>query len=141
MSVHILSLLASPFNSDTFLYLFYSNFSFLPQDVSYGKSSSHPAGNKSFPPSSFSPPGRPRGFKLRLPLLHSLSNSKASLDDAEAGRIPTAAPLPLHPEHHNHESLGLGDFLPLPPLAPDHQEQITRSRYGLWISFFIVFLL
>lgn len=39
--------------------------------------------------------GRPRGFKLRLPLLRSLSNSKASLDDAEAGHIPIATPLSL----------------------------------------------
>uniref|UniRef100_A0A3Q1JDR9 Voltage-gated inwardly rectifying potassium channel KCNH2 n=1 Tax=Anabas testudineus TaxID=64144 RepID=A0A3Q1JDR9_ANATE len=38
--------------------------------------------------------GRPRGFKLRFPLLRSLSNSKVSLDDAEAGHIPTATPLP-----------------------------------------------
>uniref|UniRef100_A0A8P4KFR6 Voltage-gated inwardly rectifying potassium channel KCNH2 n=1 Tax=Dicentrarchus labrax TaxID=13489 RepID=A0A8P4KFR6_DICLA len=48
--------------------------------------------------------GRPRGFKLRLPLLRSLSNSKASLDDTEAGHIPTATPLPLHPDHQSHES-------------------------------------
>uniref|UniRef100_A0A671YPE7 Voltage-gated inwardly rectifying potassium channel KCNH2 n=1 Tax=Sparus aurata TaxID=8175 RepID=A0A671YPE7_SPAAU len=48
--------------------------------------------------------GRPRGFKLRLPLLRSLSNSKASLDDTEAGQIPTATPLPPHPDHHSHES-------------------------------------
>lgn len=117
-----MSLLASPFLSGTFLHLSYSNLSFLPQDVSRGLS-------------SFSPPGRPRGFKLRLPLLHSLSNSKASLDDAEAGHIPTATPLPLHPDRHNHESLGLGDLLPLPPLAPDHKEQITGSRYGLHVTF------
>uniref|UniRef100_A0A3B4BCE7 Voltage-gated inwardly rectifying potassium channel KCNH2 n=1 Tax=Periophthalmus magnuspinnatus TaxID=409849 RepID=A0A3B4BCE7_9GOBI len=69
--------------------------------------------------------GRPRGFKLRLPLLRSLSNSKMSLNDAEVGHIPTATPLPLHPEPC-HESLGLGEFLPLPPLpsspcvAPHH---------------------
>uniref|UniRef100_A0A3B3B5F8 Voltage-gated inwardly rectifying potassium channel KCNH2 n=1 Tax=Oryzias melastigma TaxID=30732 RepID=A0A3B3B5F8_ORYME len=53
--------------------------------------------------------GRPRGFKLRLPPLRSLSNSKVSLDDAETGRIPTATPLPLHSDHHSPESLGLGD--------------------------------
>ncbi|XP_049421428.1 potassium voltage-gated channel subfamily H member 2 [Epinephelus fuscoguttatus] len=75
--------------------------------------------------------GRPRGFKLRLPLLHSLSNSKVSLNDAEAGRIPTATPLPLHPEHHSQESLGLGEFLPLPPLPLNHQEQISGSRSAL----------
>ncbi|XP_008297707.1 potassium voltage-gated channel subfamily H member 2-like, partial [Stegastes partitus] len=75
--------------------------------------------------------GRPRGFKLRLPLLRSLSNSKASLDDAEAGHIPIATPLPLHPDHPSHESLGLGEFLPLPPLAPDHQEQLSGSRSAL----------
>nr|XP_046226841.1 potassium voltage-gated channel subfamily H member 2 isoform X2 [Scatophagus argus] len=75
--------------------------------------------------------GRPRGFKLRLPLLRSLSNSKASLDDAEAGHIPTATPLPLHPDHQSHESLGLGELLPLPPLPPDHQEQISGSRSAL----------
>uniref|UniRef100_A0A668A6T4 Potassium voltage-gated channel subfamily H member 2 n=1 Tax=Myripristis murdjan TaxID=586833 RepID=A0A668A6T4_9TELE len=53
--------------------------------------------------------GRPRGFKLRFPLLRSLSNSKASLDDAEVGRIPTATPLPLHQEQPHHESLALGE--------------------------------
>lgn len=87
--------------------------------------------HQSSPPPSFSPPGRPRGFKLRLPLLRSLSNSKASLDDAEVGRIPTATPLPLHPDHHSHESLGLTEFLPLPPLPPDHQQQLSGSRWGL----------
>ncbi|KAL6098124.1 kcnh2 [Pungitius sinensis] len=68
--------------------------------------------------------GRPRGFKLRLPLLRSLSNSKVSLDD-----IPTATPV-LHPEHH----LGLGDFLPLPSLQLDHREQIfgTKSALQSW---------
>ncbi|KAM8731444.1 voltage-gated inwardly rectifying potassium channel KCNH2 isoform 2-T2 [Acanthopagrus schlegelii] len=75
--------------------------------------------------------GRPRGFKLRLPLLRSLSNSKASLDDTEAGQIPTTTPLPLHPDHHSHESLGLGEFLPLPPLPSDHQEKISGSRSAL----------
>ncbi|XP_057680245.1 potassium voltage-gated channel subfamily H member 2 isoform X1 [Corythoichthys intestinalis] len=75
--------------------------------------------------------GRPRGFKLRLPLLRSLSNSKASLDDAESGRIPIATPLPLHPVGHCHESLGLGEFLPLPPLTTDHTEQISESRSAL----------
>ncbi|KAM4543333.1 voltage-gated inwardly rectifying potassium channel KCNH2 isoform 2-T3 [Fundulus diaphanus] len=71
--------------------------------------------------------GRPRGFKLRFPQLRSLSNSKASLDDAEAGHVPIATPLPLHPDH-SPESLGLGEFLPLPPLPPDHQEQLSGSR-------------
>ncbi|MED6275119.1 hypothetical protein CHARACLAT_023232, partial [Characodon lateralis] len=74
--------------------------------------------------------GRPRGFKLRFPQLRSLSNSKASLDDAEAGHIPTATPLPLPPDH-SPESLGLGEFLPLPPLPPDHQEQLSGSRLAL----------
>uniref|UniRef100_A0A3P9P799 Voltage-gated inwardly rectifying potassium channel KCNH2 n=1 Tax=Poecilia reticulata TaxID=8081 RepID=A0A3P9P799_POERE len=73
--------------------------------------------------------GRPRGFKLRFPQLRSLSNSKASLDDAEAGHIPTATPLPLHPDH-SPESLGLDEFLPLPLLPPDHQEQLSGSRYS-----------
>uniref|UniRef100_A0A674NTH7 Voltage-gated inwardly rectifying potassium channel KCNH2 n=1 Tax=Takifugu rubripes TaxID=31033 RepID=A0A674NTH7_TAKRU len=58
--------------------------------------------------------GRPRGFKLRLPLLRSLSNSKASLDDTEAGYIPTATPLPLNCDQHSHELLGLGEFVALP---------------------------
>uniref|UniRef100_A0A3B4XXX2 Voltage-gated inwardly rectifying potassium channel KCNH2 n=1 Tax=Seriola lalandi dorsalis TaxID=1841481 RepID=A0A3B4XXX2_SERLL len=71
--------------------------------------------------------GRPRGFKLRLPLLRSLSNSKVSLDDTEACHIPTATPLPLHPDHHSRESLGLGEFLPLPPLPPNHQESALQS--------------
>ncbi|XP_041824089.1 potassium voltage-gated channel subfamily H member 2 [Melanotaenia boesemani] len=75
--------------------------------------------------------GRPRGFKLRLPPLRSLSNSKASLDDAEAGQIPTATPLPLHPDLRSHASLGLGEFLPLPPLPADHQEQLSGSRLAL----------
>ncbi|KAF3703313.1 Potassium voltage-gated channel subfamily H member 2 [Channa argus] len=74
--------------------------------------------------------GRPRGFKLRLPLLRSLSNSKVSLDDAEAGHIPTATPLPLHPDHHSPEALGLGEFLPLPPLPPG-QEKISGNRSSL----------
>ncbi|XP_061877514.1 potassium voltage-gated channel subfamily H member 2 isoform X2 [Entelurus aequoreus] len=73
--------------------------------------------------------GRPRGFKLRLPLLRSLSNSKVSLDDAESGRIPVATP--QHPDDGCPESLGLGEFLPLPPLPPDHSEQITGSRSAL----------
>lgn len=73
-------------------------------------------------------PGRPRGFKLRLPLLRSLSNSKVSLDDTEAGHIPTATPLPLNSDHHSHESLGLGEFLPLPTLQKDHAEQLSGSR-------------
>ncbi|XP_026218750.1 potassium voltage-gated channel subfamily H member 2 isoform X2 [Anabas testudineus] len=72
--------------------------------------------------------GRPRGFKLRFPLLRSLSNSKVSLDDAEAGHIPTATPLPLRPDQHNPESLGLGEFLPIPLLPPDRQEQISGKR-------------
>lgn len=72
--------------------------------------------------------GRPRGFKLRLPLLRSLSNSKVSLDDAESGQIPTATPLPLHPVGHCQEALGLGEFLPLPPLLSDHSEQVSDSR-------------
>ncbi|XP_076014501.1 voltage-gated inwardly rectifying potassium channel KCNH2 [Genypterus blacodes] len=74
--------------------------------------------------------GRPRGFKLRLPLLRSLSNSKVSLDDAEAGHIPTATPLPLHREHH-HSRESLGELLPLPAIAPDHKEQICGSRLAL----------
>ncbi|KAM9839180.1 voltage-gated inwardly rectifying potassium channel KCNH2 [Aulostomus maculatus] len=73
--------------------------------------------------------GRPRGFKLRLPLLRSLSNSKVSLGDAEAGQVPTATP--LHPDHHCHESLSLGELLPLPPLPPEHQEQVSGSRSAL----------
>nr|XP_057915588.1 potassium voltage-gated channel subfamily H member 2 isoform X3 [Doryrhamphus excisus] len=73
--------------------------------------------------------GRPRGFKLRFPLLRSLSNSKVSLDDAESGQIPIATP--LHPDDGCHESLGLGEFLPLPPLAPDPTEQISGSRSAL----------
>ncbi|KAM9333278.1 voltage-gated inwardly rectifying potassium channel KCNH2 [Pholidichthys leucotaenia] len=76
--------------------------------------------------------GRPRRFKLHLPLLRSLSNSKASLDDTEAGRLPAATPLSL-PHHHSRESLGLGEFLPLPPLAPDHQEYLSGSRSALQI--------
>ncbi|XP_054621212.1 potassium voltage-gated channel subfamily H member 2 isoform X2 [Dunckerocampus dactyliophorus] len=75
--------------------------------------------------------GRPRGFKLRFPLLRSLSNSKVSLDDAESGRIPIATPLPLHPDDGCHESLGLGEFLPLPALVPDHSEPISGSRSAL----------
>ncbi|XP_034415871.1 potassium voltage-gated channel subfamily H member 2 [Cyclopterus lumpus] len=75
--------------------------------------------------------GRPRGFKLRLPLLRSLSNSKVSLDDTEAAHIPPASPMPLHPDHQSQECLGLGEFLPLPPLPLDHQEQIIGSRSAL----------
>ncbi|XP_056869093.1 potassium voltage-gated channel subfamily H member 2 isoform X3 [Takifugu flavidus] len=78
--------------------------------------------------------GRPRGFKLRLPLLRSLSNSKASLDDTEAGYIPTATPLPLNCDQHSHELLGLGEFVALPTLPADHPEQLPVSRSGvqLW---------
>ncbi|XP_031732633.1 potassium voltage-gated channel subfamily H member 2 [Anarrhichthys ocellatus] len=75
--------------------------------------------------------GRPRGFKLRLPLLRSLSNSKVSLDDTEAAHISTATRMPLHPDHRSHESLGLGELRPLPPLPLDHQEQIVSSRSAL----------
>uniref|UniRef100_A0AAV2LA45 Uncharacterized protein n=1 Tax=Knipowitschia caucasica TaxID=637954 RepID=A0AAV2LA45_KNICA len=65
--------------------------------------------------------GRPRGFKLRLPLLRSLSNSKMSLEDVEVGHISSAAPLPLHQESQP-EALNLQDhdFLStnrLPPLG------------------------
>ncbi|XP_077480758.1 voltage-gated inwardly rectifying potassium channel KCNH2 [Stigmatopora argus] len=77
--------------------------------------------------------GRPRGFKLRLPLLRSLSNSKTSLNDAESGQIPFATPLPVHPASHCHQSLGLGEFLPLPPLPPDHTEQISENRSALQV--------
>ncbi|KAM9712577.1 voltage-gated inwardly rectifying potassium channel KCNH2 isoform 2-T2 [Menidia menidia] len=63
--------------------------------------------------------GRPRGFKLRFPPLRSLSNSKSSLDDPEAGHVPIATPLPLHPNHSSHKSLGPGEFLPLSSLPPD----------------------
>ncbi|XP_034999021.1 potassium voltage-gated channel subfamily H member 2 [Hippoglossus stenolepis] len=75
--------------------------------------------------------GRPRGFKLRLPLLRSLSNSKASLDDPETGHIPNAKPLPLHSDHHSPATLGLGEFLPIPHSQPDHQEKISGSRLAL----------
>uniref|UniRef100_A0A3B4TBG7 Voltage-gated inwardly rectifying potassium channel KCNH2 n=1 Tax=Seriola dumerili TaxID=41447 RepID=A0A3B4TBG7_SERDU len=45
---------------------------------------------------------RPRGFKLRLPLLRSLSNSKVSLDDAEASRLvgPFTQSSPCVAPHH-----------------------------------------
>uniref|UniRef100_A0A8D2ZRJ0 Voltage-gated inwardly rectifying potassium channel KCNH2 n=1 Tax=Scophthalmus maximus TaxID=52904 RepID=A0A8D2ZRJ0_SCOMX len=84
--------------------------------------------------------GRPRGFKLRLPLLHSLSNSKASLEDAEAGHIPTALPLPLHSDPHSPESLALqswpedrhedqrtllGSGHPVPPTPPSHRAHLV----------------
>ncbi|XP_030205177.1 potassium voltage-gated channel subfamily H member 2 isoform X3 [Gadus morhua] len=73
--------------------------------------------------------GRPRGFKLRLPLLRSLSNSKASLNDAEAAQVPTATPLAPPTLHPSQESLG--DFLPLRPLLPGSQDQVCGSRSGL----------
>ncbi|KAL4000627.1 leucine-rich repeats and death domain-containing protein [Sarotherodon galilaeus] len=67
--------------------------------------------------------GRPRGFKLRLPLLRSLSNSKASLDDAEAGHIPTATPvsaLQSWPEDRQEDQRTL--LCSEPPVAvPPHQ--------------------
>ncbi|KAI1889004.1 hypothetical protein AGOR_G00174590 [Albula goreensis] len=56
--------------------------------------------------------GRPRAFKLRLPLLRSLSNSKQSLqEDPEAGRVRDAS-------HRSHESLALGELLSLPEQQP-----------------------
>uniref|UniRef100_A0A3Q2P648 Voltage-gated inwardly rectifying potassium channel KCNH2 n=1 Tax=Fundulus heteroclitus TaxID=8078 RepID=A0A3Q2P648_FUNHE len=67
--------------------------------------------------------GRPRGFKLRFPQLRSLSNSKASLDDAEAGHVPIATPLPLHPDH-SPESLGLEAPVSLPRL-PAHRAHLV----------------
>ncbi|XP_037549967.1 potassium voltage-gated channel subfamily H member 2 [Nematolebias whitei] len=70
--------------------------------------------------------GRPQGFKLRLPPLRSLSNSKVSLDDTEAGNSPTPTALPLHPDH-SHESLGLEEIMPLPTLPTDRQDQHCRS--------------
>ncbi|CAL8397761.1 unnamed protein product [Arctogadus glacialis] len=73
--------------------------------------------------------GRPRGFKLRLPLLRSLSNSKASLNDAEAAQVPTATPLAPPTLQPSQESLG--DFLPLRPLLPGSQDQVCGSRSGL----------
>ncbi|XP_064187341.1 potassium voltage-gated channel subfamily H member 2 isoform X1 [Anguilla rostrata] len=60
--------------------------------------------------------GRPRGFKLRLPLLRSLSNSKQSLqEDPEVGRV-------REPSHPSHESLALDELLSLPePARPAAQ--------------------
>uniref|UniRef100_A0A3B3U5D1 Voltage-gated inwardly rectifying potassium channel KCNH2 n=1 Tax=Poecilia latipinna TaxID=48699 RepID=A0A3B3U5D1_9TELE len=79
--------------------------------------------------------GRPRGFKLRLPQLRSLSNSKASLDDAEAGHISTATPLPLHPDH-SPESLGLDELPPqlahlVGPLNQSTPCVVARHRLSL----------
>ncbi|KAJ3611185.1 hypothetical protein NHX12_021201, partial [Muraenolepis orangiensis] len=74
---------------------------------------------------------RPRGFKLRLPLLRSLSNSKASLNDAEAAQVPTTTPLPPPTQHPSQESLALGEFLTLPPFSTDNQEQVCGSRSAL----------
>ncbi|XP_029110850.1 potassium voltage-gated channel subfamily H member 2 [Scleropages formosus] len=52
--------------------------------------------------------GRSRGFKVRLPLLRSLTNSRQSLrDDPEAGRLQDASRL-------SHESLALDELLSLP---------------------------
>ncbi|MFT7809104.1 potassium voltage-gated channel subfamily H member 2-like [Arapaima gigas] len=51
--------------------------------------------------------GRSRGFKVRLPLLHSLTNSRQSLqDDPEAGRLRDTS-------HPSHESLALDELLSL----------------------------
>uniref|UniRef100_A0A3P9ALA8 Voltage-gated inwardly rectifying potassium channel KCNH2 n=1 Tax=Esox lucius TaxID=8010 RepID=A0A3P9ALA8_ESOLU len=58
--------------------------------------------------------GRTRGFKLRLPTLRSLSNSKVTLEDPEKGRLPA-------PGHPSPEVLALGELLSLPPLPPGHQ--------------------
>ncbi|KAG5850941.1 hypothetical protein ANANG_G00087720 [Anguilla anguilla] len=56
------------------------------------------------------------GFKLRLPLLRSLSNSKQSLqEDPEVGRV-------REPSHPSHESLALDELLSLPePARPAPQ--------------------
>ncbi|KAL1006350.1 hypothetical protein UPYG_G00071210 [Umbra pygmaea] len=64
--------------------------------------------------------GRTRGFKLRLPSLRSLSNSKVSLEDPERGRLPA-------PGHPSPEVLALGELLSLPPLPPEHQSS-SSSR-------------
>uniref|UniRef100_A0AAQ4R8H1 Voltage-gated inwardly rectifying potassium channel KCNH2 n=1 Tax=Gasterosteus aculeatus aculeatus TaxID=481459 RepID=A0AAQ4R8H1_GASAC len=79
--------------------------------------------------------GRPRGFKLRLPLLRSLSNSKVSLDDTEGAHVPTATPV-LHPEHHldqqEDQCTLLGPDPPAPsPSPPPHRahrvDALTQS--------------
>uniref|UniRef100_A0A3B5Q283 Voltage-gated inwardly rectifying potassium channel KCNH2 n=1 Tax=Xiphophorus maculatus TaxID=8083 RepID=A0A3B5Q283_XIPMA len=108
-------------NEDGVVIMFILNFEVMTEEAL----KDHKRDSQFYPPSLC--PGRPRGFKLRFPQLRSLSNSKASLDDAEAGHIPTATPLPLHPDH-SPECLGLGEFLPLPLLPPDHQEQLSGSR-------------
>ncbi|KAJ8010542.1 hypothetical protein DPEC_G00076170 [Dallia pectoralis] len=64
--------------------------------------------------------GRTRGFKLRLPSLRSISNSKVTLEDPERGRLPA-------PGHPSPEVLALGELLSLPPLPPDHQSS-SSSR-------------
>ncbi|XP_029611553.1 potassium voltage-gated channel subfamily H member 2 isoform X2 [Salmo trutta] len=74
--------------------------------------------NHKLPP--WLPTGRPRGFKLRLPSLRSLSNSKASLDDPETGRLPA-------PGYPSHESLALGELLSLPTLPPGHKSSSSAG--------------
>uniref|UniRef100_A0A8C7VNQ5 Voltage-gated inwardly rectifying potassium channel KCNH2 n=1 Tax=Oncorhynchus mykiss TaxID=8022 RepID=A0A8C7VNQ5_ONCMY len=83
-------------NEDGLVIMFILNFQVISDDKQPNQDLNH-----KLPP--WLPTGRPRGFKLRLPSLRSLSNSKASLDDPETGRLPA-------PGYPSHESLALGEL-------------------------------
>nr|XP_046211831.1 potassium voltage-gated channel subfamily H member 2 [Oncorhynchus gorbuscha] len=107
-------------NEDGLVIMFILNFQVISDDKEPNQDLNH-----KLPP--WLPTGRPRGFKLRLPSLRSLSNSKASLDDPETGRLPA-------PGYPSHESLALGELLSLPTLPPGHKSSSSagsRSRPAL----------
>uniref|UniRef100_A0AAZ3PU33 Voltage-gated inwardly rectifying potassium channel KCNH2 n=1 Tax=Oncorhynchus tshawytscha TaxID=74940 RepID=A0AAZ3PU33_ONCTS len=107
-------------NEDGLVIMFILNFQVISDDKQPNQDLNH-----KLPP--WLPTGRPRGFKLRLPSLRSLSNSKASLDDPETGRLPA-------PGYPSHKSLALGELLSLPTLPPGHKSSSSagsRSRPAL----------
>uniref|UniRef100_A0A673VW08 Voltage-gated inwardly rectifying potassium channel KCNH2 n=1 Tax=Salmo trutta TaxID=8032 RepID=A0A673VW08_SALTR len=100
-------------NEDGLVIMFILNFQVISDDKQPNQDLNH-----KLPP--WLPTGRPRGFKLRLPSLRSLSNSKASLDDPETGRLPA-------PGYPSHESLALGELLSLPTLPPGHKSSSSAG--------------
>ncbi|XP_042566251.1 potassium voltage-gated channel subfamily H member 2-like [Clupea harengus] len=68
---------------------------------------------------------RPRGIRLRLPVLRSLSNSKQSLqEDPESGHGPRHPPSTPPRRRTSRESVALGELLPVP--------ERSRPSPSLW---------